>query len=144
MEDLQQLTIERDKHIQYINVEHDANLDKLCNQEGIDFMKARMTYDSKVQQANDQYEQTLVEIHNTFPSSQDRRRQVKEQLATHERDRKIDTAKEEYDIERARIRNRTVRLREIERLELKLAKKYLNEVNEKINKTLTSKSPITM
>ena len=78
--ELKELREKRDQYIQYINVEHHANLDALCNQEGIDFMKAKIAFDKKVQTANDEYEQDLIDIHNLFPSGQDPRRKANEKL----------------------------------------------------------------
>ena len=138
--ELKELREKRDQYIQYINVEHHANLDALCNQEGIDFMKAKIAFDKKVQVANDKYEKDLIEIHNLFPSSQDPRRKVKEKLANHDYTRKVNTAREEYHLEKSRIHGRTVRLREIEKLELKITKKHLADVNSKIDAILATES----
>ena len=53
---LDELTIKKAKYIHYINHGHQANLDTICNQEGINLMAAKKEFDATLQSLNNEYE----------------------------------------------------------------------------------------
>ena len=138
MKTLEQLNAEREKYLHYINVEHYVNMEELCTQEGKGLVQAKINYDTKISNAHDEFERDLLDIHNLYPDAQDKKRIIKEKMATHRHRFITCKAKEHYDLERTLVHRHAVKLRGFEFAQLKLAKEYLEEVNSQIQQIKTS------
>ena len=138
--ELQKLIEKKSKLIEYINHGHHVEIDKLNTSEGIEFINAKMAADKKLAEAQETFERSLMYIQSTFPCSHDIRRIIKEKTANSIYENQKKEAMREYIQEKIRIHSRTIRLIEIEKLELKYAKANLVKITEEINKQQSSQS----